>query len=100
MECCRSQGARSPRAATVLRVALLAAALCLLAAAGWCAKADAAGTTIAAVGDMACSPTDSSYNNGNGTATRCRQKYVSDVVVGIGPPRSSTSATTSTLRGP
>ncbi len=85
MECCRSQGARSPRAATVLRVALLAAALCLLAAAGWSAKAEAAGTTIAAVGDMGCSPTDNSYKNGNGTSTRCRQKYVSDVLVDIGP---------------
>ena len=69
MECCRSQGARSPRAATVLRVALLAAALCLLAAAGWSAKAEAAGTTIAAVGDMGCSPTDNSYRNGNGRSS-------------------------------
>ena len=36
---------------------------------------------VAAVGDMGCSPSNPNYNNGNGTATRCRQKYVSDLLV-------------------
>ena len=36
---------------------------------------------VAAVGDMGCSQWDPDYNNGNGTATRCRQKYVSDLLV-------------------
>ena len=36
---------------------------------------------VAAVGDMGCSQWDPDYNNGNGTATRCRQKYVSDLLM-------------------
>jgi hypothetical protein len=35
---------------------------------------------IAAAGDIACSPTDGSFNSGNGTASACRQKYTSDLV--------------------
>src|SRR5215218_8990470 len=45
------------------------------------APADAADPTIAAVGDMGCSQWDPDYNAGNGTATRCRQRYVSDLLV-------------------
>jgi hypothetical protein len=41
--------------------------------------------TIAAVGDMACSRTDTSYNAGAGTATRCRQRYVSDLLTSSPP---------------
>lgn len=37
---------------------------------------------VAAAGDVACDPADSAYNGGLGTATRCRQKYVSDLLVG------------------
>src|SRR5690349_3942147 len=40
---------------------------------------------IAAVGDMGCAPTDPNYNNGNGTASSCRQKYVSDLLVNPTP---------------
>jgi acid phosphatase type 7 len=35
---------------------------------------------IAAAGDIACDPTSSAFNNGLGTATGCRQKYVSDLL--------------------
>ena len=42
------------------------------------ATADA---VIAAVGDIACDPTDGSFNGGLGTATRCRQKYTSDLLL-------------------
>ena len=32
------------------------------------------GTLVGAAGDIACDPTDSNYNGGNGTAKRCRMK--------------------------
>jgi hypothetical protein len=41
----------------------------------------AADPVIAAVGDSACASNDVDYNGGNGTATRCRQRYVSDLLV-------------------
>ena len=39
---------------------------------------------IAAAGDIACDPTTSDYNSGLGSATACRQKATSDLVVGAG----------------
>jgi acid phosphatase type 7 len=36
---------------------------------------------IGAAGDVACDPTSSSFNGGNGTASNCRQKAVSDVML-------------------
>ena len=39
---------------------------------------------IAAAGDIACDPASSSFNGGNGVATRCRQKYTSDLLVNGG----------------
>ncbi len=48
-------------------------------------QARAADPVVAAVGDMACPPTDPSYNSGNGTSSRCRQRYVSDLVVNAAP---------------
>jgi acid phosphatase type 7 len=39
---------------------------------------------IAAAGDIACGPSDPNYNGGNGTATKCRQKYTSNLLVGAG----------------
>jgi fibronectin type III domain protein len=41
--------------------------------------------TVAAVGDMACSPWHPSYNNGDGTATECRHRHVSDLLVNPSP---------------
>ena len=40
--------------------------------------------TIAAAGDIACGAGDSNYNGGNGTATACRMKYTSDLLVSGG----------------
>jgi chitodextrinase len=39
---------------------------------------------VAAAGDVACSPSDPNYNSGNGTATACREKYTSNLLVGGG----------------
>jgi acid phosphatase type 7 len=39
---------------------------------------------IAAAGDIACSPSDSDFNSGNGTSTHCRQKYTSNLLVNAG----------------
>src|SRR6187397_1500224 len=36
---------------------------------------------IAAAGDIACDPTNSSFNGGAGTSNSCRQKYTSDLLV-------------------
>jgi hypothetical protein len=36
---------------------------------------------IGAAGDIACDPTSSSFNGGNGTSGNCRQKAVSDVML-------------------
>ena len=36
---------------------------------------------IGAAGDVACDPTSSSFNGGNGTSSSCRQKAVSDVML-------------------
>ncbi|MDQ3208620.1 MAG: hypothetical protein M3Q37_08420, partial [Gemmatimonadota bacterium] len=55
--------------------------LSVLALAG---SAHAADPTIAAVGDLGCATTDPSYNGGDGTATHCRQRYVSDLLVDQG----------------
>jgi hypothetical protein len=37
---------------------------------------------IAAAGDIACDPSSTSFNGGNGTSNNCRQKAVSDLFVG------------------
>ncbi len=39
---------------------------------------------IAAAGDIACDPSNDKFNDGNGRATACQQKAVSDLVVGGG----------------
>lgn len=39
---------------------------------------------IAAAGDIACDPTNGSFNNGNGSSGSCRQKYTSDLLVNAG----------------
>ena len=59
------------------RLRALALALVLMAA----APAAAHATVIAAAGDIACDPTDASFNNGLGTATACRQKWTSDLLL-------------------
>jgi calcineurin-like phosphoesterase family protein len=42
---------------------------------------------IAAAGDIACDPTESSFNDGLGTSGSCRQKYTSDLLLGTGLTR-------------
>ena len=39
---------------------------------------------IAAAGDIACDPTSSGFNGGNGSSSSCRQKYTSDLLVNAG----------------
>lgn len=39
---------------------------------------------IAAAGDIACDPSSSSFNGGNGTSGACRQRYTSDLLVNGG----------------
>ena len=40
---------------------------------------------VAAVGDIACDPTSSSFNGGLGTSSSCRERYVGDLVAAINP---------------
>jgi acid phosphatase type 7 len=57
----------------------------LTAASGGLRTATAsADPVIAAAGDIACAPDDPDYNGGAGTATRCRQRATSDLLVGAG----------------
>ena len=63
------------------------AVLCVVIAA--LAVADATATSsgdpvIAAAGDIACDPSSSLFNGGNGTPTNCREKYTSDLLVNAG----------------
>jgi acid phosphatase type 7 len=39
---------------------------------------------IAAAGDIACDPTNASFRGGAGSSNACRQRYVSDLLVGAG----------------
>jgi len=39
---------------------------------------------IAAAGDISCDPANTGFNGGAGVATRCRQRYTSDLLVGGG----------------
>lgn len=39
---------------------------------------------IAAAGDIACDPADANFNGGLGTATACRMKATSDLMLGLG----------------
>ena len=39
---------------------------------------------IAAAGDIACDPTNTNFNNGNGNSGSCRQKYTSNLLVNAG----------------
>ena len=46
----------------------------------------AAGDPVIAVsGDIACDPTSSSFNGGNGSSSSCRQKYTSDLLLNANP---------------
>ena len=47
-------------------------------------EAQAAYPVIAAAGDIACDPSSRSFNGGNGSATACRQRYTSDLLLNAG----------------
>jgi hypothetical protein len=49
------------------------------------ASAAVAGPVVAAAGDIACSPSDPSFNRGNGVPGACHMKATSDLVLGIRP---------------
>jgi len=76
MDCCRSGMRRG-----VSRALVLAAFACAVLAFGASEQAMAVDPVVSAVGDMACPPSSPHYNGGNGTSIRCRQKYVSDLLV-------------------
>jgi hypothetical protein len=46
--------------------------------------AEASDPVIAAAGDIACDPSISTFHNGNGSSTSCREKYTSNLLVGTG----------------
>jgi chitodextrinase len=48
-------------------------------------RSSSADPLIAAVGDIACDPSNSSFNGGLGTSSSCRQKYVADLLVNAAP---------------
>jgi hypothetical protein len=72
----------------MLRPTPALAPLCLLLACGAQGKAvppdPSLPPTIAAAGDIACDPADASFNGGQGTATACRMKATSDLMLGLG----------------
>jgi Chitinase A, N-terminal domain len=44
--------------------------------------ASGGGMVVMAAGDIACDPADVNFNNGNGTATKCRQKFTGQLLTG------------------
>src|SRR5258706_11079377 len=47
--------------------------------------AQAPDPVIATAGDIACDPSNSNFNGGNGAANSCRQMYTSNLLVGANP---------------
>ncbi len=41
--------------------------------------------TVMAAGDIACDPTSSSFNGGNGTSSSCHMKYTADLLLALNP---------------
>jgi hypothetical protein len=69
-----------------IRVALVVAVVLAASVASLSRAEDAAAAVgdpvIVAAGDIACATTTTGYNGGLGTATQCRQKYTSDMILG------------------
>src|SRR3990170_183314 len=78
--------ARAPRAGLgrALRAASLAAAFFLATALALPAAAQTPPPTIAAAGDIACSPRNPAYNGGMGEDGQCKQMATSDILVAGG----------------
>jgi acid phosphatase type 7 len=68
-------------ASVPLLAGLASASMCLCILAGR-ARAD---PLIAAAGDIACDTSSAFFNDGMGTADRCRQRYTSDLLVQVSP---------------
>ncbi|HYU34335.1 MAG TPA: metallophosphoesterase [Thermoanaerobaculia bacterium] len=65
---------------------VLSLLLCLLSACQARGQAGPPGPpVIAAAGDISCDPADPSFNGGDGTASACRMKATSDLLLGLGP---------------
>lgn len=64
------------------RAFALSLLLCLFPVRG--APGQASPPILGAAGDIACDPVDASFNGGNGTATACRMKATSDLLLGLG----------------
>jgi acid phosphatase type 7 len=62
--------------------ALVVGAACLALAARPGGVEGAGDPVIVAAGDIACDPGDGSFNGGNGTATRCRERYTGQLLGG------------------
>lgn len=60
----------------------LCALVCLLLSPGARGQAP---PVIGAAGDISCDPADPGFNGGNGTATRCRMKATSDLLLALDP---------------
>jgi acid phosphatase type 7 len=74
---------RSRRAGLLVLTATMIAAGTVAAATSQDVPAAAAGDpVIVAAGDIACSTEQPEYNRGEGTATECRQKHTSDMILG------------------
>jgi len=71
----------SASSAVVARLLGLLVGLVMAASPGTALAAD---PVVAAAGDIACDHTDPNhaFNNGNGSATECRQRYTSDLLAG------------------
>ena len=61
---------------------LLVLGVVIAPATGATTRRHPATVTVAAVGDIACDPTDPDFNHGAGTSTHCHEKQTSDLVVG------------------
>jgi hypothetical protein len=91
----RSQRVRTMRFIYLRRIGYYLS-IVTLAALGWLsavpaefveaseAAQSATDPVIAAAGDIACDPSSSSFNGGNGTSGACRQRYTSDMLVNGG----------------
>ena len=69
------------RCGRLLAAAVALAAALVVADAGMAFGAD---PVVGAAGDIACDPTDANYNGGAGTATACRQRLTSDILLNGG----------------
>jgi hypothetical protein len=78
----RTARARRARSTRLLLVSLMVMAWLVLAPNVARPVAAAGDPVVAAAGDIACDPLDAKYNNGDGTPTYCRQKDVSNLLVG------------------